>query len=205
MCEATSPLGAGTRGLSASSMLLYYILRASWYWILACPVVSQIFSGYLFVSCGYFGMHWNEGFSSLQHTGFKNFVRLHVRPDGDLELFAIGLERSPKQWVVDGNHVREAVVSTDTRTSEEVWANPPYTWSNPSRWKAKTSRWKEELKRLRRSAIGRRPSRSSEKIGGRPEETPELDAKIVDHTTIKGSVEAAAKPRLMTRLGSFIF
>lgn len=49
----------------------YWLLRMAWYWCLACPVVSFVFSLYLWLSVRYLGIHWNEGFSSLQHTGYK--------------------------------------------------------------------------------------------------------------------------------------
>jgi hypothetical protein len=67
--------------------LIYLFLRLVWFWILACPIVSTVIAAYLWLSVGYLGMHWNEGFSSLQHSGYKNFVRMKIKKNGDLVEF----------------------------------------------------------------------------------------------------------------------
>ena len=81
--------------------VLYFFLRIVWYWILACPIVSTIVASYLWLSVGFLGMHWNEGFSSLQHTGYKHFCRMKITKSGDLELYVVGMDKVPKQWGVD--------------------------------------------------------------------------------------------------------
>jgi hypothetical protein len=135
--------------------VVYWVLRATWYWVLACPVVSSIFAGYLWVSVAYLGMHWNEGFSSLQHTGFKNFVRLRVRRDGDLEVFAIGIDRCPSRWALDADHQREA----DAVRRNRAQAKPMHDWQHPSRWTEPSQRkwWRKK----------------------------KMEAKIVDHFVVK--------------------
>lgn len=47
---------------------------------------------YLTIALNVFGAHGNEAFSALRIEGFKHFLRLHVRPDGRLEIFPIGVK-----------------------------------------------------------------------------------------------------------------
>ena len=152
--------------------IFYWLLRMAWYWCLACPVVSFVFSLYLWLSVRYLGIHWNEGFSSLQHTGYKNFVRLRVRSDGDLELFAVGVDKCPSRWVLDGNHVQEAEEAEAEAEAQAVGAGgggperPAYRWRNPSRWIEQRSA--REARRRRRRGL-----------------TAELQARVVDHFLVR--------------------
>lgn len=78
---------------------LYLLFRSLWFWVLACPLCAIVFGSYLAISVGFLSIHWNEGFSSLQSFNYKNFTRLRIdRRSGDLEIFAIGLSKSPTQW-----------------------------------------------------------------------------------------------------------
>lgn len=47
-------------------------------------------------------VHFDEAFSSLREPGFKSFVRLHLRPDGHLELFTLALDEVPSRWGAGG-------------------------------------------------------------------------------------------------------
>jgi hypothetical protein len=44
------------------------------------------------------GSHGNEAFSAMRRTRYKNFLRLHVRPDGGLTVYAIGVDKVCKRW-----------------------------------------------------------------------------------------------------------
>jgi len=46
---------------------------------------------YLFVSLNVLGHHHNEAFSSLRIKHYKNFLRLHVKSDGTLDIYPIGV------------------------------------------------------------------------------------------------------------------
>ena len=66
------------------------------------PVCAIIFGSYLAFSVCVLEIHWNEGFSSLQSFNFKNFCRMRIdRKSGDLEVFAIGLEKTWNKWTAD--------------------------------------------------------------------------------------------------------
>jgi hypothetical protein len=125
--------------------VICWLLRASWYWVLSCPLVATIFACYLWIAVTYLGMHWNEGFSSLQHTGFKNFVRFRVRRGGDLEVFAIGIDRCPTRWVLDSDHQLEAAAQK-ANESGGAQAKALHEWQHPSRWTERSQRkwWRKK-------------------------------------------------------------
>jgi hypothetical protein len=57
---------------------------------------ATLYGFYLLVMLRAFGRHWNEGFSSFAHRGFKGFLRMKIDPDGALTIFPIGLDRTPR-------------------------------------------------------------------------------------------------------------
>jgi 3',5'-cyclic AMP phosphodiesterase CpdA len=63
---------------------------------------SLLMGVYLLVSLNVFERHANEAFSSLRIEDFKNFLRLHIAPDGTLTIYPIGIERVPKRWKATG-------------------------------------------------------------------------------------------------------
>jgi hypothetical protein len=57
---------------------------------------ATVYGLYLVIMLRFFRRHWNEGFSSFAHRGFKGFLRMRIAGDGTLILFPIGLERVPR-------------------------------------------------------------------------------------------------------------
>jgi len=62
--------------------------------------IAAIFSAtaygiYLLVMLNGFGLHWNEGFSSFAHEGFKGMLRMKISPTGELTIYPIGLKNVP--------------------------------------------------------------------------------------------------------------
>mmetsp|Transcript_23797 Transcript_23797/g.42820 ORF Transcript_23797/g.42820 Transcript_23797/m.42820 type:complete len:87 (-) Transcript_23797:135-395(-) len=58
---------------------------------------------------------------------WKNFLRMHITENGDLEIFAIGLHRVPKKWRKDPSW-EGGIDSEDTSTK------PSWMWKTPSKW-----------------------------------------------------------------------
>jgi len=71
----------------------YFGSLALYYFVLAIPIAGFVFGGWLCITLNYFKAQHNEGFSSLRIQHWKNLLKCHVRSDGDLEIFAIGLDR----------------------------------------------------------------------------------------------------------------
>lgn len=63
-------------------------------------IISPLLLGlYLSLSLNCGGIHHNEAFSALRKEGYKNFLRMRIKNDGSLEIFAIGLadiEKDPE-------------------------------------------------------------------------------------------------------------
>jgi hypothetical protein len=53
---------------------------------------------YVLISLNIFGRHGNEAFSSLGIEDWKNFLRLHIEPNGNLTIYPIGIRRVPRKW-----------------------------------------------------------------------------------------------------------
>ncbi len=75
---------------------------------------SFIFGFYLWFSSLFLGIHINESFSSLGHSHFKNFLRIHITPEGDVAIYPIGIERVVTNWKQEGNGEKIKFTSTDT-------------------------------------------------------------------------------------------
>jgi hypothetical protein len=62
-------------------------------------IVSALILGlYLTVSLQVFGRHANEAFSALRIEDWKHWLRLRIRPSGELSVFVIGIDRVPRRW-----------------------------------------------------------------------------------------------------------
>lgn len=61
-------------------------------------VSSLIMGAYLLIAINGFGRHCNDAFSSLRVEDYKHFLRLHIRRDGALVIYPIGLPRVPRRW-----------------------------------------------------------------------------------------------------------
>ena len=118
-----------------NAKILYAILRTCWYWVFACPIVSTVVASYLWFCLNILKMHWNEGFSSLQHTGFKNFIRMKITKKGDLEIYSIGIDKVPTKWELDLKH--EQYIAKSNKKNNLNEAAKSFEWKVPSRWKVK--------------------------------------------------------------------
>jgi hypothetical protein len=59
---------------------------------------SFILGLYLFISVWIFGRHSTEAFSSLRVQDYKEWVRVRIDPSGALTIFAIAIDRVPRNW-----------------------------------------------------------------------------------------------------------
>lgn len=83
LCARSAPGGNTTIGLIAYVGIVGGICAAT------------IMGLYLLVSLNGFGVHSNEGFSSLRIGDFRSFLRFQIKPDGALVVYPIGLKDVP--------------------------------------------------------------------------------------------------------------
>ena len=54
-------------------------------------------SGYLWAT-NCLGLHGTEGYGPLHHQDIKHFLRLHIKADGSLTVYPIGIDRVGRKW-----------------------------------------------------------------------------------------------------------
>ncbi|VVB12002.1 unnamed protein product [Arabis nemorensis] len=79
----------GMESLSRSGAAIYYASVFLYSWLLI--YLHQLAPHTLF----------DEAFSSLRIANYKSFTRFHIKPDGDLEVFTLGVDKVPKEWKLD--------------------------------------------------------------------------------------------------------
>lgn len=97
ICEAQGTL----INLTRLHTLGYYGGMLAYYWLLATPAMGLVFGLYLYISCCWFHVHYDETFSALRIRHHKGFSRMKVCKNGDLEVFTVAVDRVPQNWVED--------------------------------------------------------------------------------------------------------
>jgi len=104
-----------------TGVTLYYIF-------IAVPLAGTIFGTWLAISLNVFKSMCDLAFSSLQIQHYKNFVKLHVNKDGELEVYAIGMRKVPTSWVKD------PFFEGDCSQQKNLSVQPSWTFQCPSKW-----------------------------------------------------------------------
>ena len=99
-------------------MTIYFIF-------LAVPTAGMIFGGWITLSLCVLGTQADLGFSSLMYEHYKNFLKLRVKKNGDLEVYAVGLNKVPTQWVKDPEW---------DKSKEKIPSTPSWGLERPSKW-----------------------------------------------------------------------
>lgn len=73
----------------------------AYYWLLASPAMGLVFGIYLYVTCSFYHIHYDEAFSALRIQHFKGFSRMRICKNGNLELFSVAVDRVAEQWIED--------------------------------------------------------------------------------------------------------
>lgn len=91
----------GMQSLSRGGAVIYYASVFLYFWVFSTPVVSLVFGSYLYICINWLHLHFDEAFSSLRIANYKAFTRFHIKPDGDLEVFTLAVDKVPKEWKLD--------------------------------------------------------------------------------------------------------
>ncbi len=105
-----------------SAICLYFV-------IFAVPIAGNVFGSWLALSLNVFNCQYDEGFSSLRMEHYKNFLKFNIHSNGDLEIYAIGLQRVPKHWKKDPQWVGYNMHGKDGAITEPSWS-----LKTPSKW-----------------------------------------------------------------------
>ncbi|XP_058221028.1 uncharacterized protein LOC131331170 [Rhododendron vialii] len=120
----------GMASLSRGGAVIYYASVFLYYWVFSTPVVSLVFGSYLYICINWLHLHFDEAFSSLRIANYKAFTRFHIKPDGDLEVFTLAVDKVPKEWKVDPKWEGEP------RSPEQLSHRRNF----PSKWRAISSK-----------------------------------------------------------------
>ena len=125
VCAAPNT-AAGFASLTRLQVLAYYGGMLAYYWLLAIPAMGFVFGLYLYISVCWFHVHYDEAFSALRIANFKGVSRLHITPEGDLEIFTLGMDRVPTAWREDPRWYGAAGAGSGRM--------PAHAAAYPSRW-----------------------------------------------------------------------
>ena len=106
--------------------MVYYCSTYLYYYVLSAPLCSFVFGTYLYAANCFLNAHLTEAFSSLRIESYKNFVRFHINTKGELEIYALGIDKVPRAWKKDRQW---------TGYQHESSELPSYKWDKPSIWK----------------------------------------------------------------------
>jgi hypothetical protein len=116
------------QGISRKIFAPYVTGVTLYYIFIAVPLAGSIFGTWLAISLNIFKSMCDLAFSSLQIQHYKNFVKLHVKEDGEIEIYAIGMRKVPTSWVKDPFF--EGDVSDENNES----IKPSWALHCPSKW-----------------------------------------------------------------------
>jgi hypothetical protein len=85
---------------------------------------SFIMGAYLYISLRVFGRHSNEAFSALKIEDYKNFLRMHIDPKGQLTIYPIKIETVPKGWETKAPGDNGYVIPKDGTPPELIESAP---------------------------------------------------------------------------------
>ena len=86
--------------------------------LMAAVVGATLVGLYLVLSDRLFGWHRNDVFAAQSIVDYRNFLRMHIEPDGSLVIHPIGLRRVPRKW--------RARVTVEPEMTEDSQAPPCY-------------------------------------------------------------------------------
>jgi hypothetical protein len=102
-------------GLVPKSIWQYLLAGFLIFWA-AWAAGSIVMGLYLWISLNRYGEHVTEAFSALRIEDWKGFLRMRIRPTGELDVYFIGIERVPRSWrELDSGSPRW--ISNDTRAT----------------------------------------------------------------------------------------
>ena len=91
---ATAALVASGVGLRGAALVVVFVVIVG---VVGGLVGCCLMAAYLLVA-DRFGLNDNELFAAQRNRDYKNFVRIHLGPDGALTVYPFGIARTPRQW-----------------------------------------------------------------------------------------------------------
>jgi hypothetical protein len=109
--------------LGIKSNLVYFIVYVAETFLLSGLTGSFIMGVYLWFSSLYLDIHIDESFSAFGSPHYKNFLRIHIAPYGNVAIYPIGIEKSVTHWKQEG--AGEDMIFNSTETAKYYLIEPP--------------------------------------------------------------------------------
>jgi hypothetical protein len=129
-------LAFGLVALSAIAIADSLGLEGAWFTVVAGVLVlvfgavlgSLVFGTYLVIALAVFKRHANENFSAGRYETYKNFLRLHIGPEG-VTVYPIGIDRPCTDWKVAGQAAspEDSYIAPASGTIATRLIEPPFT------------------------------------------------------------------------------
>ena len=85
------------------SPIIFYIYLGLLQLMLGWILHGEIFGAYLFIANRLLKCHDNEAFSHFAMADYKNMVKFHIREDGALDIYPIGVKKVCTDWNCNAN------------------------------------------------------------------------------------------------------
>lgn len=109
--------------LGITNDLVYVLVYSVETFIPGALIGSLVFGLYLWFCSLFLNIHINESFSSFGNPHYKNFLRIHITPDGNATIYPIGIEKSVTNWKQEGSG--EDIRFTSADTAKYYLIEPP--------------------------------------------------------------------------------
>jgi len=100
--------------LGIKNNLVFFIVYVAETFLLGGLTGSYIMGLYLWFSSLYLDIHIDESFSALGIPDYKNFLRIHISPEGTVTIYPIGIEKVVTNWKQQGSGENITFSSPDT-------------------------------------------------------------------------------------------
>jgi hypothetical protein len=107
LATAATVAWAATRTVAFADGFWYVVLVVVLVAVVGAVLGAVALGLYLFLALGLLGTHQTEVFSAIREEGYKNFLRLHIEPDGRLTVYSLGIDRVVKKWDLDPDNADE--------------------------------------------------------------------------------------------------
>jgi hypothetical protein len=109
--------------LGIKSNLVYFIVYVAETFLLSGLTGSFIMGVYLWFSSLYLDIHIDESFSAFGSPHYKNFLRIHIAPNGNIAIYPIGIEKSVTHWKQEG--AGKDMIFNSVETAKYYLIEPP--------------------------------------------------------------------------------
>jgi len=109
--------------LNIGNKMLFLLVYVAETFFIAGLAGSFIMGFYLWFCSLYLDIHIDESFSAFGYQHFKNFLRIHLKSDGSVTIYPVGIEHVVTHWKQEGSG--EAITFVTDKTPTYYLIEPP--------------------------------------------------------------------------------